>query len=142
MHATGVAAFNIGGPTIHCALQLHDLRDLWKGVHTIIIDKVSMVSYQILKSIHSRLCEIYANDEIFGGLNVIAVGDFYQLSPVNGSSIFSDQRSLGRLASHLWRDFFTMVELKVNMRQQNDTMRSLRDSFHRMTKNALHYRVV
>ena len=103
------------------APALHDLRDLWKGVHTIIIDEVSMVSYQILKSIHSRLCEIYANDEIFGGLNVIAVGDFYQLSPVNGSFIFSDQRSSGRLASHLWRDFFTMVELKVNMRQQNDT---------------------
>ena len=139
MAPTGVAAFNIGGLTIHRALQLqvehgrlarqislgalalHDLRDLWKGVHTIIIDEVSMVSYQILKSIHSRLCEIYANDEIFGGLNVIAVGDFYQLSPVNGSFIFSDQRSSGRLASHLWRDFFTMVELKVNMRQQNDT---------------------
>ena len=134
MAPTGVAAFNIG-LTIHRALQLqvehgrlarqislgalalHDLRDLWKGVHTIIIDEVSMVSYQILKSIHSRLCEIYANDEIFGGLNVIAVGDFYQLSPVNGSFIFSDQRSSGRLASHLWRDFFTMVELKVNMRQ-------------------------
>ena len=95
MAPTGVAAFNIGSLTIHRALQLqvehsrlarqislgalalHDLRDLWKGVHTIIIDEVSMESYQILKSIHSRLCEIYANDKIFGGLNVIAVGDFY-----------------------------------------------------------------
>ena len=100
------------------ALALHDLRDLWKGVYTIIIDEVSMVSYQILKLIHSQLCEIYANDDIFGGLNVIAVGDFYQLFPVNGSFIFSDQQSSGRLASYLWRDFFTMVELKVNMRQQ------------------------
>ena len=136
---TGVAAFNIGGLTIHCALQLqveharlarqislgalalHDLRDLWKGVHTIIIDEVSMVSYQILKSIHSRLCEISTNDEIFGGLNVISVGDFYQLSPVNGCFIFSDQRSSGRLVSRLWRDVFTMVELEMNMMQQNDT---------------------
>ena len=140
MAPTGVAAFNIGGLTIHRALQLqvehgrvarqiplgalalHDLRDLWKGVHTIIVDEVSMVSYQVLKSIHSRLCEIYANDEIFGGLNVIAVGDFYQLAPVNGSFIFSDGQSSGRLASHLWRDFFTMVELKDNMRQQNDSL--------------------
>ena len=139
MAPTGVAAFNIGGLTIHHALQLqvehgrlarqislgalalHDLRDLWEGVHTIIIDEVSMVSYQILKSIHSQLCELYANDEIFSGLNVIAVGDFYQFSPVNGSYIFSDQGSSGRLASHLWRDFFTVVELKVNMRQPNDT---------------------
>ena len=103
MAPTGVAAFNIGGLTIHRAMQLqvehgrvarqlplsalalHDLSTLWNGVHTIIIDEVSMVSYQILKSIHSRLCEIYGNDEIFGGLNVIAVGDFYQLAPVNGS---------------------------------------------------------
>ena len=138
MAPTGVAAFNIGGLTIHRAMQLqvehgrvarqlplgalalHDLRALWNGVHTIIIDEVSMVSYQILKSIHSRLCEIYGNDEIFGGLNVIAVGDFYQLAPVNGSFVFSDRQSSGRLASHLWRDFFTMIELKVNMRQQND----------------------
>ena len=54
MAPMGVAAFNIGGLTIHRILQLqvehgrltrqislgalalHDLRDLWKGVHTII----------------------------------------------------------------------------------------------------------
>ena len=140
MAPTGVAAFNIGGLTIHRALRLqvehgrtahqlplnglalHDLRKLWQGVHTIVIDEISMVSYQILKSIHSRLCEIYGNDEIFGGLNVIAVGDLYQLSPVNGSFVFSQKpgRSSGRLASHLWRDFFKVIELKVNMRQQND----------------------
>ena len=140
MAPTGVAAFNIGGLTIHRALRLqvehgrtdhqlqlntlalHDLRNLWQGVHTIIIDEISMVSYQILKSVHSQLCEIYGNDEIFGGLNVIAVGDLYQLSPVNGSFIFSQKpgRSSGRLASHLWRDFFKVIELEVNMHQQND----------------------
>ena len=140
MAPTGVAAFNVGGLPIHRALRLqveqgktahqlqlhalalHDLRKLWQGVHTIIIDEISMVSYQILKSVHSRLCEIYGNDEIFGGLNVIAVGDFYQLSPVNGSHVFSKKpdRSSGRLSSHLWRDFFKVIELEVNMRQQKD----------------------
>ena len=34
--------------------------------------------------------------------------------------IFSG-RNLSTNAKHLWRDFFTMVELKVSMRQQNDT---------------------
>ena len=140
MAPTGVAAFNIGGLTIHRTLRLqvehgrtdhqlqlntlalHDLRNLWQGVHTIIIDEIIMVSYQILKSVHSQLCEIYGNDEIFGGLNVIAVGDLYQLSPVNGSFIFSQKpgRSSGRLASHLWRDFFKVIELEVKMHQQND----------------------
>ena len=77
MAPTGIAAFNIGGLTIHRALRLqvehgrtahqlqlnalalHDLRNLWQGVHTIIIDEISMVSYEMLKSVHSRLCEIY-----------------------------------------------------------------------------------
>ena len=50
------------------------------------------------------------------------MGDLYQLSPVNGSYIFSQKpgRSLGRLASHFWRDFFKVIELEVNMHQQND----------------------
>ena len=120
MAPTGVAAFNIEGLTIHralslqvehgrsahhlhlTALALRDLRQLWRGVHTIIIDEVSMVSYEVLQPIHHRLCEIFANDDIFGGLNVIAVGDLYQLSPVNGHFIFSLTKAQSkRLASHL-----------------------------------------
>ena len=99
---TGVAAFNVDGLTIYrglnlqvehrrsayhlklTAVALRELRMLWRGIHTIIIDEISMVSYKVLQSVHYRLCEIFANDDIFGGLNVIAVGDFYQLSPVNG----------------------------------------------------------
>ena len=60
------------------------------------------------------------------------MGDLYQLSPVNGSFIFSQKpgRSLGRLASHLWRDFFKVIELEVNMRHQNDT--SFSEIFNRI----------
>lgn len=94
MAPTGVAACNIDGLTIHRALNLqvehrkaahqlklnalalHELRRLWKGVHTIIVDIISMVSYEVLLAIHQRLCEIFATDDIYG---VIAVGDFYRL---------------------------------------------------------------
>ena len=103
------------------ALALNELRRLWNGIHTIIVDEISMVLYEMLLAIHQRLCEIFATDDIFGGLNVIAVGDFYQLSPVNGHYIFSTvKRQSKRLASHLWRDFFNMIELEDNMRQRND----------------------
>ena len=133
MAPTGVAAFNIDGLTLHRALNLqvehgraahqlkldalalHELRRLSKGVHTII------VSYEVLLAFHQRLCEIFATNDIFGGVNVIAVGDFYQLSPVNWHYVFSNGRvQLKRLASHLWKDFFNMIELKDNMRQCND----------------------
>ena len=54
------------------------------------------------------------------------MGDLYQLSPVNGSFAFSQKPgcSSRRLASHLWRDFFKVIELEVNMRQQNDASSS------------------
>ena len=77
---TGVAAFNIGDLTIHYAFQLpvehgnltkytkfsverlHQLRLLCKDVHTIIIDEISMVSYETLGFIHQRLTEIKGTD--------------------------------------------------------------------------------
>ena len=70
---TGVAAFNIGGLTIHHAFRhpvehgnlskytklsaerLHQFRLLCKDVLTIIIDEISMVSYKTLGFIHLRL---------------------------------------------------------------------------------------
>ena len=77
------------------------------------------VSYEVLQSIHYQLCEIFANDDIFGGLNVIAVGDFYQTYiPVNGHLTKLQSK---RLASHLWKDCFQIVELTGNVRQQKDS---------------------
>ena len=75
------------------ALALNELRRLWKGVHTVIVDEISMVSYEVLLAIHQRLCEIFATDDIFRGINVIAVRDFYQLSPDNGHYVFSTGRA-------------------------------------------------
>ena len=110
---TGVAAFNIGGLTIHYAFQLpvehgnltkytklsaerlHQLRLLCKDVHTIIIDEISMVSYETLGFIHQRLTEIKGTDDTevyFGGLNIIAVGDFYQLPPARDRFVFQNGR--------------------------------------------------
>ena len=89
---------------------------LWRGIHTIIIHEISMVLYEVLQSVHYRLCEIFANDDIFGGLNVIAVGDFYQLSLVNGHFMFSVTKLQSkRLAFHLWKDCFQIVELTENL---------------------------
>ena len=89
-------------------------------VHTIIIDEISMVSYKTLGFIHQRLTEIKGSDdteEYFGGVNIIAVGDFYQLPPVRGSFVFGHVPA----STHLWRDLFSIVELHTNMQQRNDS---------------------
>ena len=104
---TGLAAFNVGGVTIHQLLQLpieHEGRaaGYWRldkealkvmraslsQLHLLIIDEVSMVSSLNLAYIHLHLDEIFARDEWFGGVNVLFVGDILQLPPVNGTPVF------------------------------------------------------
>jgi len=54
-----------------------------------------MVLYETLVFIHQWLTEIKGTDDTevqFGGLNIIAVGDFYQLPPVRDKFIFQNGR--------------------------------------------------
>ena len=142
MAPTSVAAFNIGGLTIHKALnlqpvehgrntkyrklsadRLNDLRRDWRNVDTIIINEISMVSYQTLYFVHRRLTEIKGTDDVvtlFRGLNVIVVGDFFQLPPVRDKFVFEDGSGYNPGSTHLWRDQFQLVELTTNMRQCGD----------------------
>ena len=123
---SGVAARNVLGLTIHSVFRLpvqhgyepeyHDLssfalkklQDVFRNVHTIIVDEISMVSCKYFHYIHQRLCSIKNCGEPFGGLNVILFGDFYQLRPVCGHFFFTDQI--------LW-PLFTPFFLTSNKRQ-------------------------
>ncbi|CAF4583659.1 unnamed protein product, partial [Rotaria magnacalcarata] len=63
---------------------------------------------------HSRLTQIMginSNTAIFGNVAIIAIGDFYQCSPVAAASIYS---------SLLWSDHFECIELKINERQKSN----------------------
>ena len=57
----------------------------------------------------------------FGGSSVIAVGDLYQLKPVNDFLICLDlKEGASSLARNLWKELFTMYELVDIMRQKDD----------------------
>ena len=120
---TGLAAFNVGGVTIHRLLQLpieHEGReagcwrlgkDALKLLKLLIIDEVSMVSSLNLAYIHLRLDEIFARDQWFGGVNILFVGDILQLPPVNRAPVFericnkSITSKLGCMTSvNIWQD--------------------------------------
>ena len=99
---TGVAAQNIGGTTIHSELSITstqggfqtrafvntELNTRLKKVETIIIDEISMVSAELLDFISNIFARIHNNALPFGGINVIVVGDLYQLPPVTGQHVF------------------------------------------------------
>lgn len=96
---TGIASTHIGGVTIHSWSGLGISTDLsdeaidqiankpWiknkiYSADVLIIDEVSMLSADILDDV-DRICRAARNPEIpFGGLQVVLVGDFFQLPPV------------------------------------------------------------
>ena len=145
---TGLAAYNVGGVTIHRLLQLpieHEGRaaGYWKlgrdvlkimraclsQLRLLIIDEVSMVSNLNLAYIHLRLDEIFAKDEWFGGVNVLSVGDILQLPLVNGGAVFQrvNNRSvvnkLGCMTSiNIWQECISYDELTINERQKKDQL--------------------
>ena len=132
---TGTAAFNIDGMTLHSAFQLHNARisDERKTVmktklhrlQHITIDEVSMVGTYHLNLVNNR-CAMFKyrnpNDYDFGRINVLAVGDFYQLSPVRQTELFAQQKANAKcpkdLAPKIW-DKFLFHELTQPMRQKD-----------------------
>ena len=92
---TGVAALNIGGNTINSAFRIgfdtipeitksKDPRfaKLLKNLELLIIDEISMVRAPMLDAISQSL-QIHRNSTVpFGGVNVLACGDLFQLPPV------------------------------------------------------------
>ena len=70
-------------------------------LQVLIIDDVSMVGVRTINIVNCRLQEIKANDALFGGINVLLVGDLFQLQPVTDRWIFQNRKSaFDALASH------------------------------------------
>ena len=88
---------------------LHRLRNL----QFLILDEVSMVSADMLALIHDALQLARDSTRRFGGLHIVACGDFYQFAPV--------ARGAGAapwaFASPLWR--FPTIELVECVRQSD-----------------------
>merc|ERR1712112_209535 len=64
----------------------------------------------------------------FGGLNVIATGDFHQLQPIGDQWIFNRTRIRGRCnatATNIWRVYFKMYKLTEHVQSEGDQEYSL-----------------
>ena len=97
--STGIAATHIGGMTIHSwsgigiktNLDKYDLDKIASSEYiakrvrrtrVLIIDEISMLSPNMLDMVDMVCREINQNDEPFGGIQTILVGDFFQLPPI------------------------------------------------------------
>ena len=57
----------------------------WKSVEILIIDEISMMSLKIFEILNKIACMVRKKTIIFGGIQVIFSGDFYQLPPVGNN---------------------------------------------------------
>jgi ATP-dependent DNA helicase PIF1 len=133
---TGTAAFIIGGQTIHsfmglgiCDGSIADIfikikkqSNIYKRLaelDVLIIDEVSMLDSLLFEKISDIFCYIKSNsvkdtellNKPFGGIQIILIGDFCQLAPVNGIYCF---------LSKLWQDANIKVVLLEELVRQND----------------------
>ena len=104
---TGVAANGIQGSTLHSLLPLPVLNVVFdqlspqdmgamqnrlRYLKYLVIDEKSMISLKTMGFIDSRLHQIFpGNNEPFGGISLILMGDFYQLPLVRGKALYSPQ---------------------------------------------------
>jgi len=102
---TGVAAINAGGVTLHSFFQLpfgpfipgseaneqsrqrlfrfsKDKKRIIKSLDLLVIDEISMVRADLLDSVDAVLRRHRRNDQPFGGVQLLMIGDLHQLSPV------------------------------------------------------------
>jgi hypothetical protein len=93
---TGIAALNVKGQTIHSffrfpggIIQANSLqpdparRDLFENLQMVIIDEVSMVRADLMDGIDRALRTHRNRKEVpFGGVQMVFIGDLYQLPPV------------------------------------------------------------
>lgn len=131
---TGVAALNIGGQTIHSFFHLMSM-DIYnaeeivaekkygqfkeleysygnkiRNLDVIIIDEISMVRSDVFNTINEICKAARHNQDFFGGIQVFAVGDLYQLPPV----VKGNQRTkLNNLFGGIY--FFKAPEVTQNM---------------------------
>ncbi len=134
--STGIAATHIGGVTIHSwsgigakeyiseyeidriASTEHVAKRITKA-KVLIIDEVSMLSGRTIYAIDNIIKSIKGSNEPFGGLQVVFVGDFFQLPPIKRNGEEDDFA----FSSRSWRDAKVVVcYLSEQHRNQNSEL--------------------
>lgn len=128
---TGISGILIGGITVHSYFGLgtgnktsaefirsitrnKKIRERCTRLDVLIIDEVSMLCAELMEKIDDVLRHFRKNkEESFGGVQVVLVGDFFQLPVVNKKEhfLFESERWIS------WA--FTTVNLTENMRQRD-----------------------
>ncbi|MBA2651813.1 MAG: AAA family ATPase [Tatlockia sp.] len=136
--STGIAATHLHGTTIHSwsgigvrdALTTKDLEKLltnkriksnYKKNKVLIIDEISMLHQHHLNMIDSIARYILGNNQVFGGIQLVLCGDFFQLPPVSSGPLIEEKQFAFEASS--WKEGdFHVCYLQEQHRQGNDPL--------------------
>jgi len=124
---TGCAAVLINGQTIHSFLYLgisRNLDDIYNNLckfkskltqlqklETLIIDEISMMDDELFNLINQLFMRIKQSSRLFGGIQLILVGDFHQLPPINGDYCFTND---------IWNKLDISIVILTDLIRQKD----------------------
>lgn len=151
--STGIAATHIGGMTIHSwsgvgardTLTQYDLDQIVgreatvkrvKKAQVLVIDEISMLDGKLLDMVDVVCRTIRQRKDAFGGLQVVCVGDFFQLPPV------TRQGDMMRYAfeSRAWLELRPLIcYLTEQHRQEDELLLGLLSSIRRNEIAEDHY---
>lgn len=94
----------------------------WLCTDLLIIDEVSMMPAELLDKLNELAKKIRSNKKPFGGMQVLLVGDFYQLPPVNKS----DEPTKFAFEAASWKELITSsIELTIIQRQKDEVFQQV-----------------
>lgn len=103
--------------------------------------QISLMNYQLFRSVHLRAVQIRNIDELFANWNIIVWGDLLQLDSINGCPIYVQPRAYSA-EPHLWREF-RFVQLRVVKRQADgDPLRDILAALRTGNLRSSHFEIL
>ncbi len=83
--------FRTWTPSLSAGIVIDNIfKSLWGNqLKMVMVDEVSMLSAQVLVLLDTRLQSMYTSDQTFGGISILLIGDFIQLTITNGCDLWS-----------------------------------------------------
>ncbi|MDM1247223.1 AAA family ATPase [Acinetobacter sp. R933-2] len=152
--STGIAATHMNGMTIHtwAGIGIKDilsdddlkrmkerkyLKEHLENAQVLIIDEISMLHAKQLNLVNQVLKYFKESDEAFGGIQVIAAGDFFQLPPVGKN----DEKNRDKFCfmSNAWVEAkFRVCYLTEQYRQDDSALNDILNAIRAQSIQAQH----
>ena len=134
---TGLAAINVNGQTIHsffgfpigfihpnAVKRNEEMSFLLRSFDTIIVDEVSMIRADLMDAMDKSLRIHRGVQEPFGGIQMVFIGDMYQLPPIIDRDLYDVYGKYYKTPYFFSADVFSFMKLPLinleRIHRQND----------------------